>query len=276
MEKGTFLRISMFLITILMVRRNKRCFLKGYLYILAWWMEKREERTKLLSCTHLGSRYWILFLIFKLWGKRKTPEQCFVNLMSEYLRKSQLTSSLFGRVWWIMNPAGDSPAPTKGGSSSHSQYLRNQCAALQLMSAWDNLNGQRKERFHRQIPVVMQNPGEIRRKVCTDSNCFYWWRNFRREKEQYKNSYRRQVSMRNSPTQTMPIQWNPFKKKKAKWSFFPKEESKSDNRNAFSHYQNCLCLRAALESPCEVIWTGSLCWHIPTGKCFPRAAKKNF
>lgn len=41
--------------------------------------------------------------------------------------------------------------------------------------------------------------------------------------------------------------------KKAKWSFFPKEESKSDSRNACSHYQNCLCLRAALEGPCEVI-----------------------
>lgn len=42
-------------------------------------------------------------------------------------------------------PSGDSPAPTKGGRSSHSCYLGNHCGTLQLMSAWDTLNGLRKE-----------------------------------------------------------------------------------------------------------------------------------
>lgn len=145
----------------------------GYLYILVWWMEKKEARRELLFCTPLGSRCWIIFLIFKWWGRRKKTEQCFVNLISETACvKASLPVCL--AVWWIMSPSGDSPAPTKGGRSSHSQCLSNQCCALQLMRAWDTLNGLRKEWFHRQTPVVMQNPGEMRTKVCTNSNCFYW------------------------------------------------------------------------------------------------------
>lgn len=145
-----------------------------YLCFLAWWTEKRKARWELLSCTHLGSRCWILFLIFKWWGRRKKSRAILCETgLRDCLCKSKL-ASLFGRVWWITSPSGDSPAPTKGGRSSHSQYLSNQRGALHLMSAWDTLKGLRKEWFHRQAPVVMQNPGEMRRKVCTNGNCFYW------------------------------------------------------------------------------------------------------
>lgn len=164
----------MFLLTILMVRGNKRWF---WGCICAFWLggRKRGKRGGNYCLAHilvLDAEFFSWSLSGEGEEKKSRAMLCEPGLR-DCLCKSKL-ASLFGRVWWITSPSGDSPAPTKGGRSSHSQYLSNQRGALHLMSAWDTLNGLRKEWFHRQAPVVMQNPGEMKRKVCTNGNCFYW------------------------------------------------------------------------------------------------------